>query len=293
MSARKGIVLAGGVGTRLHPLTDGVCKQLLPVYDKPMVYFPVSLLMLANIRDILIISTPNDTPILEQILGTGERYGIRLTYAVQERPRGIAEALIIADKFLNGSPSALVLGDNLLFGQDLSALLRSADKVEKGATIFGYWVNEPRDYGVVEFDSQKRVISIEEKPIKPKSNYIVPGLYFFDSDASTRVTNLKPSARGELEILDLHKTYLDDGLLSMEMLGRGTVWLDMGTPQNLHRAAIFVENMQTIQGGQIANLEEMAVRKGWISVEGLSALIADKPNSQYFQYLSRVLEELR
>lgn len=288
---RKGIILAGGSGSRLFPLTLGICKQLLPVYDKPMVYYPLSILMLAGIREILVISTQQDIPILEKILGDGSKFGLNLSYAIQPSPDGLAQAFLIGERFLDGAPAALVLGDNLIFGQDLTNLLVDADLRSNGATIFGYRVKNPSTFGVVEFDQNRRVISIEEKPSKPKSHYAVPGLYFYDQHVCELARTLKPSQRGELEITDLNRLYLQRGNLYMELLGRGCAWLDMGTHESLHRAAVYVESIQSIQGYQIANLEEIALRKGWISSEELQENIARQGQSSYNRYLHEILAD--
>lgn len=286
---RKGIILAGGSGSRLFPLTRGVCKQLLPVYDKPMIYYPLSILMLTGIREILIISTPNDVPILERILEDGSEYGLNLRYAQQSIPNGLAQAFLIGEQFLAGAPSALVLGDNLMFGQDLTHMLVQANDRRCGATVFGYRVKNPSAFGVVEFDHNQRVLSIEEKPSHPKSHYAVPGLYFYDERACEFAATLKPSQRGELEITDLNRLYLDEGELYMELLGRGSAWLDMGTHESLHRAAVYVESIQTIQGYQVANLEEIALRKGWITEGQLRQNIARQGQSSYSAYLKEIL----
>ena len=288
---RKGIILAGGSGSRLFPLTRGVCKQLLPVYDKPMIYYPLSILMLTGIREILIISTPHDVPILERILGDGSEYGLRLAYAQQPSPDGLAQAFLIGEEFLAGAPSVLVLGDNLMFGQDLTHLLTQAKARRCGATVFGYRVKNPSAFGVVEFDDNQRVLSIEEKPSHPKSHYAVPGLYFYDERACEFARALKPSPRGELEITDLNRCYLDQGELYMELLGRGSAWLDMGTHESLHRAAVYVESIQTIQGYQVANLEEIALRKGWITADQLRQNIARQGQSSYSSYLQEILAD--
>ncbi len=286
---RKGIVLAGGSGSRLFPLTKGICKQLLPVYDKPMIYYPLSVLMLSGIRDILVISTPLDIPILQRILGDGSDFGLDLSYAVQPSPDGLAQAFLIGESFLNGASAALVLGDNMLFGQDLTRLLAVTNKRTTGATVFGYRVKNPSAFGVVEFNDALRVLSIEEKPAQPKSHYAVPGLYYYDERVCEMVKTLKPSLRGELEITDLNALYLSQGDLYMELLGRGTAWLDMGTHESLHRAAVYVESIQAIQGYQIANLEEIAFRKGWISAEQLRHALATQGQSSYSQYLREIL----
>lgn len=288
---RKGIVLAGGSGSRLFPLTRGICKQLLPVYDKPMIYYPLSVLMLSGIRDILIISTSTDVPILQRILGDGSDFGLALSYAVQPSPDGLAQAFLIGESFLNGSPATLILGDNLIFGQDLTRLLATAHTRSEGATVFGYRVKNPSAFGVVEFDDQQRVLSIEEKPARPKSHYAVPGLYFYDGRVCELARSLRPSTRGELEITDLNALYLAQGDLYMELLGRGTAWLDMGTHESLHRAAIYVESIQAIQGYQIANLEEIAFRKGWIAAEQLERMLATQGKSSYTQYLREILQD--
>jgi len=288
---RRGIILAGGSGTRLYPITKGVCKQLLPVYDKPMIYYPLSILMLTGIREILIISTPSDLPILERILGDGRAFGMNLTYEVQAKPEGLAQAFLIGEPFLNGNPAALILGDNLIFGQDLTRLLAQANEREFGATIFGYRVKNPSAYGVVEFDDRQRVLSIEEKPLRPKSHYAVPGLYFYDEKVCELARSLRPSNRGELEITDLNRLYLEQSSLNMELFGRGTAWLDMGTHEALHRAAVYVESVQSIQGFQIANLEEIAYRSGWISVDQLEENISQLGKTSYAQYLGDVLKD--
>lgn len=288
---RKGIILAGGSGTRLYPLTRGVCKQLLPVYDKPMIYYPLSVLMLAGIRETLIISTPHDLPLLERILGNGEEFGISLSYEEQPSPDGLAQAFLIGESFLNGSSATLILGDNLIFGQDLTKILLEANQNESGALIFGYRVRNPSAYGVVEFNDDKEVISLEEKPVAPKSSYAVPGLYFYDGQVCDLVKQITPSSRGELEITDLNRLYLARNQLRMELLGRGTAWLDMGTNESLHQASVYVKSLQEIQGFQIANLEEIALRKGWISSKDLEASLSDKGNSTYNSYLRQILKD--
>ncbi|MBU3542203.1 glucose-1-phosphate thymidylyltransferase RfbA [Polynucleobacter sp. MWH-Loch1C5] len=291
MKQRKGIILAGGSGSRLFPLTRGISKQLLPVYDKPMIYYPLSVLMLTGIRDVLIISTPHDVPILEKILGDGSEFGLNLAYAIQPSPDGLAQAFLIGEDFLAGAPSALVLGDNLLFGQDLTQLLAQADARKSGATVFGYRVKNPSAFGVVEFNDSGRVLSIEEKPSQPKSHYAVPGLYFYDECVCELARSLTPSPRGELEITDLNRLYLQRGDLYMELLGRGCAWLDMGTHESLHRAAVYVESIQSIQGYQIANLEEIALRKGWINSSDLQLNIARQGQSSYNRYLQEILTD--
>jgi glucose-1-phosphate thymidylyltransferase len=288
---RRGIVLAGGSGSRLFPLTRGICKQLLPVFDKPMIYYPLSVLMLSGIREILIISTPTDVPILRRILGDGSDFGLSLSYAVQPSPDGLAQAFLIGEAFLAGAPAALILGDNLIFGQDLTHLLATAHARAEGATVFGYRVKNPSAFGVVEFDDSQRVLSIEEKPVTPKSYYAVPGLYFYDAHVCELARSLRPSVRGELEITDLNALYLSQGRLYMELLGRGTAWLDMGTHESLHRAAVYVESIQAIQGYQIANLEEIALRKGWISTAQLERVVAAQGKSSYTLYLREILQD--
>jgi glucose-1-phosphate thymidylyltransferase len=288
---RKGIILAGGSGSRLFPLTRGICKQLLPVYDKPMIYYPLSVLMLSGIQEVLIISTPNDLPILQRILGDGSDFGLRLAYTEQPKPEGLAQAFLIGEAFLAGAPATLILGDNLIFGQDLTRLLASANSRETGATIFGYRVKNPSAFGVVEFDEQQKVLSIEEKPTAPKSHYAVPGLYYYDAKVCEMAKQIKPSPRGELEITDLNALYLQQGELQMELFGRGTAWLDMGTHESLHRASVYVESIQSIQGFQIANLEEIAFRKGWITVNQLERTLGTLGKTGYTQYLQDILQD--
>lgn len=287
---RKGIVLAGGSGSRLFPLTRGISKQLLPVYDKPMIYYPLSVLMLSDIQDVLIISTPSDLPILQRILGDGSNFGLRLAYAEQLKPEGLVQAFLIGETFLANSPATLILGDNLIFGQDLTRLLAKANSNEKGATIFGYRVKNPSAFGVVEFDENQKVLSIEEKPTLPKSHYAVPGLYYYDSNVCEAAKLIKPSKRGELEITDLNALYLQQGELHMELFGRGTAWLDMGTHESLHRASVYVESIQSIQGFQIANLEEIAFRKGWITPNQLEGMLSSMGKTSYTQYLQDTLQ---
>jgi glucose-1-phosphate thymidylyltransferase len=289
--SRKGIILAGGSGSRLFPLTRGICKQLLPVYDKPMIYYPLSVIMLSGIQEALIISTPTDLPILQRILGDGSEFGLRLDYAAQAKPEGLAQAFLIGEEFLAGAPATLILGDNLIFGQDLTRLLASANSRKVGATIFGYRVKNPSAFGVVEFDDQQKVLSIEEKPTAPKSHYAVPGLYYYDANVCEMAKQIKPSPRGELEITDLNALYLQQGQLHMELFGRGTAWLDMGTHESLHRASVYVESIQSIQGFQIANLEEIAFRKGWITANQLERTLGRLGINGYTQYLQDILQD--
>lgn len=291
MSQRKGIILAGGSGTRLHPATLAVSKQLLPVYDKPMVYYPLATLMLAGIRDILLISTPQDTPRFEQLLGDGSRWGLHLRYAVQPSPDGLAQALVIGEEFLAGGPSALVLGDNLFYGHDFAAELRVASARERGATVFAYPVQDPERYGVVEFDASGRAVSLEEKPARPKSRYAVTGLYFYDGGASALARGLSPSARGELEITDLNRLYLEAGALDVQVMGRGHAWLDTGTHESLLEAGMFIQTIEKRQGLKIACPEEIAWRAGWIDAGQLRALAQPLAKSGYGQYLLRLLED--
>jgi len=284
----KGIILAGGAGTRLHPITKVVSKQLLPIYDKPMIYYPLSILMLAGIREILIISTPTDLPLYEKLLGSGEQIGLSLSYAVQEQPRGLSEAFIIGEEFISKDKCCLILGDNVFFGQGLSGILKSATDFDEGATIFGYYVKNPRSFGVVEVDSEGKAISLEEKPEKPKSNLAVPGLYFYDSKVCELAKNLKPSARGELEITDLNKEYMKLGQLKVQFMGRGMAWLDTGTQDGLLEASNFVAAVQKRQGFYISCIEEIAYGKGYITVEQLEELANKLGNTQYARYLKEL-----
>ena len=281
----KGIILAGGSGTRLYPLTKSISKQIMPVYDKPMIYYPLSTLMLAGIREILIISTPRDLPVFRELLGDGSSLGLSLSYAVQEVPRGLADAFIIGEEFIGSDQVALILGDNIFYGQSFSKVLEEVVQNTKGATIFGYYVKDPREYGVVEFDENKKVISIEEKPEHPRSNYAVPGLYFYDNDVVEIAKNVKPSARGEIEITSINNEYLKRGTLSVETLGRGFAWLDTGNHDSLMDAANFVSAFQKRQGLYIACIEEIAYRKGWISKEELLEIAESLKKTSYGQYL--------
>lgn len=289
----KGIILAGGAGTRLHPITKVVSKQLLPIYDKPMIYYPLSVLMLAGIREILIISTPTDLPLYEKLLGSGEQIGLRFSYAIQEQPRGLSEAFIIGEEFINKDKCCLILGDNVFFGQGLSGILNRATDFEEGATIFGYYVKNPRSFGVVEVNSEGKAISLEEKPEKPKSNLAVPGLYFYDSKVCELAKNLKPSARGELEITDLNKEYMKLGQLKVQFMGRGMAWLDTGTQDGLLEASNFVAAVQKRQGFYISCIEEIAYGKGYIAAEQLEELAKSLGENEYSRYLTDICQEER
>ena len=287
----KGIVLAGGSGTRLHPVTEAISKQLLPVYDKPMIYYPLSALLLAGIRDILIISTPSDTPRFEQLLGSGERWGVRLQYAVQPSPDGLAQAFLIGREFLGGEGCCLVLGDNIFFGHELAGLLRAAAQRSDGATVFAYPVNDPERYGVVEFDANRKAVSLEEKPKQPKSRYAVTGIYFYDNQIVKVAESVKPSPRGELEITDVNRWYLERGQLTTEVLGRGMAWLDTGTHDSLLEASAFIQTIEKRQGLKVACLEEIAFRQGYIDAAQVKALAAKVAKSTYGEYLQRMLDE--
>ena len=284
----KGIILAGGSATRLYPLSKAISKQIMPVYDKPMIYYPLSTLMLAGIREVLIISTPRDLPMFRELLGTGEELGMSFSYKIQKKPNGLAQAFVLGAEFLNGEPGCLILGDNMFYGQGFSAMLKRAASIEKGACIFGYYVKDPRAYGVVEFDADGKAISLEEKPAQPKSNYAVPGLYFYDSTVTAKAAALKPSARGEYEITDLNRLYLDEGTLKVEIFGRGFAWLDTGTHDSLSEASTFIEVIEKRQGLKVACLEEIAFRKGWITRERLHELAEPMKKNQYGQYMLKL-----
>jgi glucose-1-phosphate thymidylyltransferase len=292
MMNRKGIILAGGSGSRLYPVTQAVSKQLMPVYDKPMVYYPLTTLMLAGIRDILLISTPHDTPRFSELLGDGSQWGLNIQYCVQPTPDGLPQAFILGKNFIGNNPSALVLGDNIFYGHELVNQLNRADQIKEGATVFAYHVTDPERYGVVEFDKDYKAISIEEKPLKPRSNYAITGLYFYDNQVCDIADSIKPSARGELEITDLIQAYLDKKELSVEIMGRGFAWLDTGTHDSLLDAAGFIATLQKRQGLMVACPEEIAYRQGWIDAEIVEMVARKLSKNSYGQYLSRILHEL-
>jgi glucose-1-phosphate thymidylyltransferase len=291
LKKRKGIILAGGSGTRLYPVTQSISKQLLPVYDKPMIYYPLSTLMLAGIQDILIISTPNDTPLFESLLGDGSQWGLNISYKVQPSPDGLAQAFILGETFIGNDLSALVLGDNIFYGHDFNELLLNAMTRDDSATVFAYHVNDPERYGVAEFNKNNKVMSLEEKPKNPKSNYAVTGLYFYDNNAVSMVKSLKPSARGELEITDLNRLYLEKDRLNVEIMGRGYAWLDTGTHDSLLEASQFIATLENRQGLKVSCPEEISYRRGWINASQLEKLAAPLSKNTYGQYLQRILKE--
>ncbi|TDP11588.1 glucose-1-phosphate thymidylyltransferase RfbA [Halanaerobium congolense] len=287
----KGIILAGGKGTRLYPATKSISKQILPIYDKPMIYYPLSVLMLAGIREIMIISTARDLPLFEELLGDGSHLGLKLSYKVQDEPNGLAEAFIVGEEFIGDDNVSLILGDNVFFGQGFTPKLKNAARLDKGATIFGYFVNNPESFGVVEFNKEQKVVSLEEKPDDPKSNYVVPGLYFYDNSVVEKAKNLDPSDRGELEITDLNKLYMEEDNLNVELLGRGLAWLDTGTHDGLLNASNFVEAVQKRQGLYIACLEEISYRNGWIGEDELLNLADEFLKTEYGEYLKNLINE--
>ena len=287
----KGIILAGGSATRLYPLSKAISKQIMPVYDKPMIYYPLSTLMLAGIREVLVISTPRDLPMFQDLLGSGEELGMSFSYKIQEQPNGLAQAFVLGADFLNGEAGCLILGDNMFYGQGFSAMLRRAASVEKGACIFGYYVKDPRAYGVVEFNEQGKVVSLEEKPLVPKSNYAVPGLYFYDASVTEKAAALRPSARGEYEITDLNRLYLEEGTLKVELFGRGFAWLDTGNCDSLLEASNFVATIQNRQGFYVSCIEEIAWRQGWIPTEQLLLLGQQLEKTEYGKYLIELAKQ--
>ncbi|AXK71447.1 glucose-1-phosphate thymidylyltransferase [Lysobacter sp. TY2-98] len=289
-TGRKGIILAGGSGTRLYPITQAISKQLLPIYDKPMIYYPLSVLMLAGIRDVLVINTPHEQALFKHLLGDGSQWGMRIEYAVQPSPDGLAQAFLIGEEFLAGAPSCLVLGDNIFHGPGLTTMLREADERTEGATVFGYWVKDPERYGVAEFDADGRVVGIEEKPVQPRSNYAVTGLYFYDGRASEFASRLAPSPRGELEITDLNRVYLDEGALHLQRLGRGYAWLDTGTHQSLLEASNYIETIEARQGLRVCCPEEIAWNNGWISNDDLVRLAQPLRKNGYGEYLLGLID---
>lgn len=289
--SRKGIVLAGGSGTRLYPVTQSICKQLLPVYDKPMIYYPLATMMLAGMRDICVISTPQDTPRLEQLLGDGSKWGLNLTYIVQDKPEGIAQAFTLGADFIGNDPCALVLGDNVYYGHDLADMMQVADENQEGATVFAYPVSDPERYGVVAFNGHGKALNIEEKPVKPKSRYAITGLYFYDNNVVEIARNLKPSARGELEITDVNQAYLDNGKLNVQVMGRGMAWLDTGTHDSLLDASMFIQTLEQRQGLKVMCPEEIAYRMGYINAQQLEQLAQPLLKSGYGQYLLNILNE--
>jgi glucose-1-phosphate thymidylyltransferase len=293
MTSRKGIILAGGSGTRLYPITQSISKQLLPVYDKPMIYYPLSTLMLAGIREVLVINTPHEQALFKRLLGDGSQFGMKIEYAAQPSPDGLAQAYLIGRDFVAGGPSCLVLGDNIFYGDGFTAQLRAASSQDRGATVFGYWVRDPERYGVAEFDATGKVIGLEEKPAQPRSHYAVTGLYFYDGRASDFAATLKPSKRGELEITDLNRCYLDEGTLQLEKLGRGYAWLDTGTHESLLQASNFIETIEARQGLRVCCPEEIAYANGWIDAAQLTALAKPLAKNGYGQYLLNLLEHER